>query len=112
MKMKMLSFTGAALCSAALLSAVANIYGTSALHPHRFGVINIMPNDSSSDYTQDSEPSLGVGLNAKYGKMAVNAGLVYSHIYGSANSGDAPWTTQWGLYHYATSMDWTAGGTA
>jgi uncharacterized repeat protein (TIGR01451 family) len=93
-----------------LLATAAKMQGTSLVHPARFGVIDIMPNEYSAEHDQNSEPSLGVGLNSSYGKMAVHA-FSQSGIYISANSGDAPWTRPWSTPNHDTTLDWSAGGT-
>jgi hypothetical protein len=104
-----------ALCSVMLLSAAVNVGGTSIVHPARFGVINIIPNERSAESAQDCEPSLAAGLNANYGKVAVHAfslstQSLISRIYASANSGDTPWMAPWSPYDWDATMDWSAGG--
>jgi uncharacterized repeat protein (TIGR01451 family) len=93
-----------------------NLQATSLVHPARFGVIDIIPSELSGEHVQDSEPSLAVGLNVNYGKMAVHTFSIdpttlVSSIYTSANSGDAPWMAPWSAIDLDATMDWTAGGT-
>src|SRR5262252_5831308 len=104
MKTNMKSFW----CSVMLLSAVANLHGKSLLHPARFGVIDIIPTEYSFESSQDSEPSLGVGLNVNYGKIAAHT--FPAAVYTSGSSGDAPWTKRWFLSDFDATMDWTASG--
>jgi uncharacterized repeat protein (TIGR01451 family) len=100
-----------------LVSAALEAQATSLLHPARFGVIDIIPNELSGESYQNSEPSLGIGLNVNYGKIVVHtfADKAWQNwpsvIYTSGSSGDAPWTAPWSLTDYDATMDWTAGGT-
>src|SRR6516225_5862529 len=99
-----------ALWGMVLLTQATKLQGTSLLHPARFGVINIVPNEFSGESFQDSEPSLGAGLNVNYGKIVVHT-FGMPTIYTSVNSGDAPWTRPWSTSDYHATLDWSAAGT-
>jgi uncharacterized repeat protein (TIGR01451 family) len=93
-----------------LLSAVLSVQGNSLVHPARFGVVDIMPNEYSADNHQDMEPSLAVGLNVNYGKIAVHTFSWDRNVYTSANTGEPPWTAPWVSVDLDATLDWSAGG--
>ena len=116
--MKLPPFRSPATWCAMLLSLTTSVRATSLLYPARFGVIDIVPHELSAEAYQNPEPSLAVGLNVNYGKIAVHAfnqqlnTTLPSTIYVSANLGGPPWTAPWSLTDYDATMDWSTGATS
>src|SRR6516165_6847497 len=92
------------------LILATKLQGTSLIHPARFGVVDIMPNEFSADNHQDSEASLAVGLNVNYGKIAVHTFSWDRNVYTSVNAGEPPWTAPWVSVDLDATLDWSAEG--
>lgn len=103
------------LSSIALLSVMASSitsYGQYTLAPERFGVINVVPNNQSSESGQNSEPSLSVGTGSFYGDFVThvfqpNNGADF--YYTSVNGGSV-WTAPGFVADEDFTSDWSTKG--
>jgi uncharacterized repeat protein (TIGR01451 family) len=110
------------LCSTAILIQSARVNGSpfGFYIPERFGVIDITPTNFSGESVGNAEPSIGVGLNAKYGKMADhafyggtpgNGGVPVNAYYASSGYGGPEWLSPGTIADGDATLDWSAGGT-
>jgi uncharacterized repeat protein (TIGR01451 family) len=82
--------------------------------PERFGVIDITPTNLATEWQQNSEPSLALGLNTKYGKSVVHAftmGHLGNDYYTSQNRMGPEWTSPGTITAFDATLDWSAAGT-
>jgi uncharacterized repeat protein (TIGR01451 family) len=100
----------AAICS--MVVVVESGWSQLTFIPERFGVIDLTPNSFSGETLGNAEPSLGVGLNAKYGKAVVHAFSGNpNYYYASPNFATAPWASPGNVRDNDATLDWSAGGT-
>jgi hypothetical protein len=122
MKIKQTLVSGAALCSTVILIQSARVDAFPFefyFAPERFGVIDITPTNFSGESVGNAEPSIGVGLNAKYGKMADHAfyggtpgsGVPVNAYYASSGHGGPEWLSPGTIADGDATLDWSAGGT-
>jgi hypothetical protein len=97
-----------------LLSVTASVRANfvGGVTPGQFGVIDIIPANSSGESNQDSEPSLGLGLNAYFESMVVHTFSIapdrswVSYYYTSQSAGEAPWTNHDLPRDSDATLDW------
>ena len=102
-----------ALSISILIAAAMPLAGWGAAifgFPERFGVVDITPNNQSGESYQNSEPSLGVGVGAQYGKMVVHA-FSGNYLYANSSSGNPPWTSPGVVSDLDATLDWSTAGT-
>jgi uncharacterized repeat protein (TIGR01451 family) len=84
--------------------------------PERMGLVNIIPNNLSGETDDSSEPSLGLGLGTRFGR-------VFVHVFGSGNpnylnpyfasvSPNLTWTNFETIADVDATVEWSGGGTA
>jgi len=109
MKTKRVIIAMAVYCSCTLLPKPG--WAAGVYVPERFGVIDITPFDEAS---QNSEPSLAVGVNANYGQAVVHAftfGTQNHNDYYTTPNLEPPWTSSGTVVDHDATLDWSAGGT-
>lgn len=94
---------------AATMAVSAQQFGEVPI-PERFGLVDIIPVNQSSEANQNSEPSLGVAVGTNYGEMVVHAFTPtnYDNFY---YTGGPPWTNSGQVRDGDTTLDWSTGGT-
>ena len=103
------------LASSVLVCAVQSGRSQGTLFiPERFGVIDITPTNLATEWQQNSEPSLALGLNTKYGKSVVHTftlGHAANDYYTSHNRMGPEWTSPGSITAFDATLDWSAAGT-